>query len=284
MSVYDGQAGIVRFLYERPLGRRLAGLLVRPRVSRAAGWLLDRWPSRLLVGPFIRRNRVPMEDYPARRYRSFNDFFTRRIRPERRPIDGARDHLIAPCDGKLTAYPLTDGAVFSVKGTEYTLEQLLRDRDLAEIYEGGTLLLFRLTVDDYHRYCYAAGGRAGPISHIPGVYHTVHPRAAAARPIYRENTREYQSLETEEFGRVLMMEVGALLVGRIHNHRGAGEVRRGEEKGFFAYGGSTVILLLERGRVRVDGDIWNNARAGEETLVKMGERIGTAEKPSGTGI
>lgn len=275
VETYDGQGSMIRFLYEKPLGQQLLKLLIRPGVSKAAGWCLSRSPSRLLVGPFVRKNRLDLTDYPERKYKSFNDFFTREIRPGRRPVDEDACHLIAPCDSKLTAIPIAPDARFSVKGVEYTLESLLRDQELSDRYQGGMLLLFRLSVDDYHRYCYVADGRKSGNVRIPGVFHTVSPHAAEKLPIYRENTREYSLLETWAFGTVLMMEVGALLVGRICNHHQAAKVCRGQEKGMFLFGGSTVLLLLERDRVRLDADILKNSEGGEETIVKMGERIGT---------
>ena len=277
VNTYDGQGTVIRFLYEKPLGQQLLKLLIRPGVSKAAGWCLSRGPSRLFVGPFVRKNRLDLTDYPERKYKSFNDFFTREIYPGRRPVDQDASHLIAPCDSKLTAIPITPEARFSVKGVEYTLESLLRDQGLSDRYQGGMLLLFRLSVDDYHRYCYVADGIKSENVRIPGVFHTVSPHAAEKLPIYRENTREYSLLETRQFGTVLMMEVGALLVGKIQNHHQAAEVRRGQEKGLFQFGGSTVLLLLEPGRVRLDADILKNSEGGEETIVKMGERIGTTD-------
>lgn len=277
VDTYDGQGGAIRFLYEKPIGQQLLKLLIRPGVSKAAGWFLSRRVSCVFVEPFIRKNGLDMSDYPDRKYRSFNDFFTRSILPGRRNVDADIDHLIAPCDSKLTAISITPDARFSIKGVEYTLESLLRDQELSGRYQGGTLLLFRLSVDDYHRYCYVADGRKSDNVRIAGVFHTVSPHAAEKVSIYRENTREYSLLETARFGTVLMMEVGALLVGRIRNHHRAAEVQRGQEKGMFEFGGSTVVLLLERDRVRLDEDILKNSARGEETIVKMGEKIGTAE-------
>ncbi len=274
VPTYDGQGRAVRFLYRNPWGQQLMKLLISPGISSAAGWLLSRSVSRILVKPFVRRNGLDLSDYPRCRYRSFNDFFTRKILPDRRPVDMERSHLIAPCDSKLSAVPITGDAHFRIKGVEYTLESLLRDQELSDRYQGGMLLLFRLSVDDYHRYCYVADGRKSENIRIPGVYHTVSPYAAEQLPIYRENTREYTLLETEEFGTVLVMEVGAMLVGQIQNHHGAAQVRRGQEKGMFQFGGSTVVLILERGSVELDADILRNSAAGEETLVKMGEKIG----------
>lgn len=240
---------------------------------------MSRKISTVFVKPFIRKNGLDMSDYPKKRYRSFNDFFTRTILPERRPIDGDNSHLIAPCDGKLTAAEITPDVTVLVKGNLYTVAQLLKNEPLARQYQGGWLLLFRLSVDDYHRYCYVSDGVQGERVRIPGVYHTVHPFAAEKRMIYRENTREYCRIETADLGPMVQMEVGALLVGRIKNHLTQGPVRRGQEKGMFEFGGSTVILMIEKDRVELDGDILKNSRSGEETVVKMGEKIGTRMQP-----
>lgn len=271
---YDNQAGIIRFLYTTALGGVLLRPLICPGFSRFMGHVLSSRISRVLVGPFIRKNHISMEDYPPQRYRSFNDFFTRTILPERRPVAMTQDHLIAPCDSKLSVTRLETDTRFFIKGVEYTAGDLLRSEDLAQKFAGGWLLLFRLTVDDYHHYLYPLSGTESTRVVIPGVFHTVNPLAAGIRPIYRENTREYTCTETE-FGTLLQMEVGALLVGRISNHMGAGPVQRGTEKGMFEFGGSTVVLMLEPGRLQPDEDILRNSSAGEETIVKMGERIGT---------
>lgn len=278
VETYDGERGMLAFLYTTGPGRLILKLLIQPWVSRGVGAFLSTPLSKPMIGPFVRKNNMDLSDYPASAYSSFNDFFARKIDPARRAVPGDRQVLIAPCDGKLTAIEIGQDNRFFVKGVVYTLDTLLWSCDLAEKYRGGTLLLFRLTVDDYHRYCWPFAGTPGEPKRIPGVYHTVNPLAAEKMPIYRENTREYLEIETECFGRALMMEVGALLVGRIQNHPILGTVHRGQEKGYFQFGGSTVILLLGPNTVQLDQDIIRNSRNGEETVVKMGEQIGYATK------
>lgn len=270
----DGQDRFLEWMYGTRPGRLLVKLMIRPGVSRAAGWLLDRRVSALAVRPFIRKNHIRMDDFEQRRFRSFNDFFTRRVLPGKRPVDDAPGHLIAPCDSKLTVYDIRPDSRFRVKGTEYTLEGLLQSKELAETFLGGTLLLFRLTVGDYHRYTYIDSGFVTGSTRIPGVFHTVNPAAASRCPIYRENTREYSLLESLRFGTVLQMEVGAAMVGRIVNAPGSRNVRRGEEKGRFEFGGSTVIVLLQKGRAILDADLLRNTAQEAETVVRLGERIG----------
>lgn len=270
----DGQDRFLEWMYGTRPGRLLVKLMIRPGVSQAAGWLLDRRVSALAVRPFIRKNHICMDDFEQRRFRSFNDFFTRRVLPGKRPVDDAPTHLIAPCDSKLTVYDIRPDSRFRVKGTEYTLEGLLQSKELAETFLGGTLLLFRLTVGDYHRYTYIDSGFVTGSTRIPGVFHTVNPAAASRCPIYRENTREYSLLESLRFGTVLQMEVGAAMVGRIVNVPGSRNVRRGEEKGRFEFGGSTVIVLLQKGRAILDADLLRNTAQDAETVVRLGERIG----------
>lgn len=270
----DGQDRFLEWMYGTRPGRLLVKLMIRPGVSRAAGWLLDRRVSALAVRSFIRKNHICMDDFEQRRFRSFNDFFTRRVLPGKRPVDDAPGHLIAPCDSKLTVYDIRPDSRFRVKGTEYTLEGLLQSKELAETFLGGTLLLFRLTVGDYHRYTYIDSGFVTGSTRIPGVFHTVNPAAASRCPIYRENTREYSLLESLRFGTVLQMEVGAAMVGRIVNAPGSRNVRRGEEKGRFEFGGSTVIVLLQKGRAILDADLLRNTAQDAETVVRLGERIG----------
>lgn len=154
--------------------------------------------------------------------------------------------FISPCDAKLTVYPIGKESRFCIKHTSYTVEELLKNKKTAAKYEGGYAWVFRLSVEDYHRYCYVASGVKSRNVRIPGVFHTVNPVANDVYPIYKENTREYSLLKTEEFGTILMMEVGALMVGKIENRHEEREVKRGEEKGNFAFGGSTIILLTQK--------------------------------------
>lgn len=280
VTAYDAQSGIIKFLYGTAVGSVILKLLISPAVSRIAGWFLNRKISKIFIRSFVRKNKIDLSDYKKNKFNSYNEFFCREIRPELRPFDRDADALVSPCDGKLTVCPVNDKSVFHIKGGEYTVTSLLQSKELAGKYEGGTLLLIRLSVDDYHRYSYIADGRKGENTRIAGKYHTVNPEAAAKRRIYKENTREYSILHSENFGDILMMEVGAMMVGRIVNLHGGKEVHRGEEKGYFEFGGSTVILMFEKNKVLLDSDLIRNTDDGYETTVKMGERIGSAKSSS----
>lgn len=272
----DGQAKLLSALYGSAFGRLLLKPLVQPPVSKAVGALLSTKASCILIKPFIRSTGIDMNQYLPESYGSYNDFFIRRVKPELRPMEMDPQILISPCDSKLTVLPIGPHSRFTLKHTEYTLESMLRSEELARKYQGGYCLIFRLEVDDYHRFCYAADGEKGENVKIPGVLHTVNPIANDHFPIYKENSREYTVLTNAVFGDILTMEVGALMVGKIHNHHGAAIVKRGQEKGYFLFGGSTVVILLEAGKAVIDEDILKNSEEGIETIVKLGERIGRA--------
>lgn len=272
----DLQNKILNLLYGNMLGRILLKPLVKPWVIKLAELVLSSSCSRILIPLFIKLNKIDMRDYVKSTYHSFNDFFTRKIKKGRRIIDCKPDHLISPCDGKLSVYPIDKNASFVIKNTTYTLRSLFKNKKLADYYEDGILLVFRLTVDDYHRYCYIDSGKKSRNYRIKGVLHTVNPIAHESVHVFKENTREYSVLFSENFGKILLMEVGALLVGKIVNYHDEAYVKRGEEKGRFEFGGSTIIVCLEKGRAVIDKDIMENSLNGIETLVKMGEKIGVA--------
>lgn len=278
----DAQDKILKLLYSSVPGRLVLKPLVHPIISRIGGYCLNSPLSSLFIRPFIHSAGISLKgcERPAGGfYRSFNAFFTRTLEEDARPFHQEPEVLCSPCDGLLSAYPISMERHFTVKHTDYTLARLLRDEKLARRYAGGTALVFRLTVSDYHRYSYIDSGLRSPYRRIKGVLNTVNPAAAASRPIYKENTREYSLLRSRSFGTVLMMAVGAMMVGTIVNHHRdytSLDVFRGQEQGYFSFGGSTLILLFEPESVKIDGDILRNTSLDIETKVTMGESIGRA--------
>lgn len=269
---------MIRFLYGTIPGRAVLRPLVRPTVSGKVGKFLDSRFSRWLVPLFIKKHHIDMKEYEGRSYRSFNDFFTRKRSMER--IDITPMHLISPCDGYLSVYPVADDLTYRIKHVEYSLERLLKSRDLAEQYAGGTCLIFRLTPQDYHRYCYACEGVRVESGVIEGCLHCVRPAAYSSVPVFVENSREYIVLSTPAFGTVVQMEVGALLVGKIHNLRSNRRVFQGQEKGYFEFGGSTILVLVKKNRLELSEDVVKQTRNGKEMRICLGETVGTAESIS----
>lgn len=274
VSNITNQDKLLSFLYTNIFGRMLLKPLIQPQVSKLAGRYLSSAHSKWLISKFIERNEINMDIYEECDYSSFNDFFTRKIKPDCRPVPEDLDVLISPCDCLATVYPIQENTTFSIKNTEYTLRSLLRSPRLAKRFRGGYAYVLRLTVEDYHRYLYSVSGKQSKNYHIDGTFHTVNPIANDYLPIYKENTREYTVIRSKEFGDVLQMEVGALLVGKISNHKQSTVVTRGEEKGFFEYGGSTIVVLTQKGRVTPRSDLLANSKNGYETKVLQAHPLG----------
>lgn len=276
----NGQDKFLRHLYNDWGGRLCLKIIIQPFVTRLGGWFLNTRLSARMISGFVERNHIDLSSCTRQEFASYNDFFTRRLKVGQRPVAADDSVLVSPCDGKVTVSRIGSDSRFYIKDTLYTLERLLKNKKLAERYLGGYAVILRLTVDDYHHYCYVADGEKSPEVKIPGVFHTVNPAANDVCQIYHENTREYCLLKTEQFGTIAMMEVGAMMVGKITNLKpGACEVKKGEEKGYFEFGGSTIVLLLQHGKVRMDSDLIENSENGYETIVRMGERIGKCKLP-----
>lgn len=274
----DGTQGrILKALYGTKTGRQALKVLVQPVVSKAGSRFLDSRISTCCISPFIEKSGIVMDEYEDEDYESYNQFFTRRIKEGKRNFAEEANLLCAPCDSRLSIYPIREDGVFTIKNTVYTMDRLVKSHSLAEKYLGGTLCIFRLTVADYHHYCYVDDGVKTKNYRIPGVFHTVNPLANDQYPVYTENTREFSILKSNHFGNILMMEIGAMLVGKIVNHHEKCTVKRGMEKGFFEFGGSTVVLAFQKDKVAIDKDITVNMQEGYETIVKMGEVIGRRE-------
>ncbi len=270
MSIQD-------FLYNTKTGRILLRPLISRPVSVLLGAFLDSRLSAVLIPFFVKKQGIRLSDYRLKGIKSFNDFFCRRLKKGLRTVSRDINELIAPCDGLLSVYSINALTVLSVKQSSFSIDRLLKDPSLSAGFEGGYALVFRLCVDNYHRYIYFDSGKQHKTRRIKGVYHTVRPVALEKYPVFIENSREYTVIDTEAFGRAVQMEVGALLVGRIVNlKRAPAYVKRGEEKGYFEFGGSTVMILLPEGAAELRPDILKTLNTNTELPVLMGETVGRA--------
>ncbi len=274
-----GDSLTLRFLYRTAPGRMLLKLLIQPKVSEAAGYYLSSRASKWLVPYYIRKNDIDMKgvEIPSGGFASFNDFFTRKritALPKR-----AEGELLSPCDGWLSRVKIRDTTVLMIKATRFSLRDLLGDAKLAEQFRDGEALIFRLTPADYHRYCYAVDGQILSEKKIAGKLHCVRPIALRGIPVFAQNSREYQVIRTEQFGTVVQMEIGALLVGKIKNHdrmqklNSVQNVQSGVEKGYFEFGGSTIILLFQKDAIRLCESRGNRKNTYGERKVRSGECI-----------
>ena len=264
----------LRFLYHTIVGRFVLRGLSSRGISKICGKFLDSKLSKVLIRPFIQKNGIVIDDYYHDDFHCFNDCFSRKIKEGKRPIDPNEMSLISPCDGLLSVYSIQEGLIIPVKQSEYSIASLLQDEKLAKRYQNGICLVFRLCVNHYHRYCYVDSGDKGKNVYIPGKLHTVRPIALESLPVFTENAREYTVMHTEHFGVVTQIEVGALLVGKIKNYHEEYSFSKGEEKGKFLYGGSTIILLFEMNAIHMDNKYLKKPAHSEEIEVKMGERLG----------
>ena len=265
-------AGKLDFLYNNPVGRIFLGIAVSPFVSNIYASKNAKKSSVKKIPAFIKEHNIDMSDFEDREYKSFTDFFTRKIRYGKRPVDMTPGALISPADSKLLVYEIEKDTVMRIKGRTYTADEILGDPENAKEFAGGYALVFRLTVDDYHRFCYPDKGCLISKRFIKGKLHTVSP-VSKNHKIYMENTRLVNLLKTEKFGTIAYIEVGAMLIGRIVDN-GTDVFEKGQEKGYFEPGGSTVIIMVRN--VEIDKDIMEQSASGIETKVRYGERIGRA--------
>lgn len=273
LKVNQSQNRLLKLLYSHFLGRCALKVLTLPFITHIGGLYMNSRLSKRQIQPFIQNYHIDMSQYEKQDYRCYNDFFTRQIKKEARPICQDYHVLIAPADSKLTYYRIGEDTKLWIKDTMYSLSDLLGNHELAQQYDGGTCLVFRLSVDDYHRYCFIDDGSKEEDVYIKGVFHTVNPIANDYYPIYKQNSRSYSLLHTLHFDDVIYMEVGAMMVGKIVNHS-LDSFCRGDEKGYFEFGGSTIVVLLKKDIVEIDEDIVCHSLQHDETRVLMGEKIG----------
>jgi phosphatidylserine decarboxylase len=274
--------GWLRFAYENPAGRFLVWLLAR-RVffSQWYGRKMNKKSSALQIVPFITQFNLDIDEYAKSPfdYKTFNEFFYRALKPEARPIAGGAEVAVFPADGRHLAFQDVDAAAgFYVKGMKFSLTELLGDAALAAKFAGGAMVISRLCPVDYHRFHFPTGGTPGEARLVNGWLYSVSPIALRRRLRYLvENKREVTLIESVGFGVVGMIEVGATNVGSITQSFVPGrEVQKGDEKGLFAFGGSCVITLFPRGRIRIDADVLAQSGEQRETYARMGDRLGVA--------
>jgi phosphatidylserine decarboxylase len=266
------------WLYNNPAGEAtLWALAKRKLVSSVYGRMMDRTSSAKRIHPFIEDFDIDMSDAQKHDFESFNDFFTRKLNDNARPIDTSHISLVSPADGKILAYSDIGNSDFIIKGYRFDVASFLDNRALAQKYNDGTLFIIRLAPVDYHRFHFPVSGKLASNMKIEGDYYSVSPFALRKKAeILCLNKREYTILSNPMFGEVIMAEVGATMVGSIvQTYRGT-YVQKGEEKGFFKFGGSTVVMLFEKNKICVDRDLLIYTAKGFECAVKMGERIGVS--------
>ncbi len=274
----------LQWIYGNRLGKLTLGTLVRRKwFSKIYGRTQDWSFSKKKIKSFVRSQGIDLTEAERENpqdYHSFNDFFTRRLKKGARKISKGQSTLASPADGKLLAYENIDREkVVQVKGLEYSLGELISDEEAAKTYQGGSKIIIRLAPSDYHRFHFPDSGVMGHTKEIKGKYSSVNPMALEKiLRLYVQNKRDVTKFYSHNFGEILYIEIGATCVGTIvQTAKENQSVEKGQEKGYFAFGGSTVILFFKPGEVKVHKDLLENTENGMETKVYMGEGIG--EKP-----
>ncbi len=259
------------FVYNNFLGKLFLPIVISKPITTILGNYYNSKLSKIGIQKYIRKNNIDMNLFKEKEYKSFNDFFTR----ERKEISFSqkKKDFCAPCDGFLSAYKIENNRTFWIKGIEYSLEELLHNFSLSKKYKDGIMYIFRLVPANYHRYHYFDNGKVLMQKQIKGVFHTVRPVALEKKKVFIENTRTYSLLSTENFGDIIFLEVGALGVGKIMNHQKK-SFQKGEEKGMFFFGGSTVIVIFEKNILKPDKKLLEMSTQKYEAVVQCGCKIG----------
>lgn len=267
----------VQFLYGTKCGRVLLYVILALRVPKLLGCVLRSPLSRFYIPSFIKKNGIDMSGFEGVRFKSFNDFFTRK---KEITFDSEANHLISPADSLLSVYSITEDSTFHIKGFDYTLEDFfdaerfgMSKEETTELFKGGMCLVFRLCATDYHRYCYVDSGSQNGNHFIQGSLYSVQPLAAENFRLYTKNRRSWTIMTTQNFGKIAQIEVGAFSVGGIQNHLESASFQKGQEKGYFDLHGSTIVLLLQKDIIQLRDKIKKVTDTGAEYRIKIGECV-----------
>lgn len=270
----------IQWTYESPIGKGITELIAKRKIfSKLYGMHCDSKSSARKIPSFVSDFNINMNQSikSINEFTSFNDFFTRKLKPDARPINYDPNVLISPGDGRLLAFENIDlDNLVQVKGITYSLKELIKDDNISKEYAEGICIILRLCPTDYHRFHFIDSGIPCENHHIKGHYYSVNPMALNAIPkLFCENKREWSIFKSDNFGDVLNIEVGATCVGSIiQTYKPNAQVKRGDEKGYFKFGGSTTIFFLKKGYAKIDSDIIEQSKLGFESKVLLGEKIG----------
>jgi len=271
---------ILEYLYTKKIGLFLTkSIFKRKFFSKVYGNQLKTKFSKRKILDFIEKNSIDTNEFldDINSFKSFNDFFIRKFKKNARPFIEDLNSFPAPCEARYFAWnESSKNTALPVKGIQVTASKLLNDEEKAKLFLGGPILIARLCPVDYHRYHYPDDGTTVESYPIYGKLHSVNPIALEKdSKIFITNERRVSILKTKNFGYIAYIEVGALCVGKIiQTHNELYEFKRGDEKGYFLFGASTVILLFEPKSIKFDDDIIQNTNQGLETFIKLGTKIG----------
>lgn len=270
----------LKWLYYNPFGKLATSILVKRKfLSSYYGSTMDKEESKDKIKDFVDNFNINMDESleSIDSFKTFNEFFYRKLTADARKIDDGDDSIVSPADGKIIAFPdINKLDNFFIKGSEFNLKQFLNDNDLFKKYKDGAMAIIRLAPADYHRYHFPAAGTPSIAKLIDGDYYSVSPYAVKdnIRFLY-ENKRVITDLEINQNINIAIIEVGATMVGGIEQtYKPGAPIKKGDEKGYFKFGGSTVVLIFPKDTVVFDEDLLENSNNSLETKIMMGEKIG----------
>jgi len=246
---------------------------------RLYGLWVDRSASQRNIKKFIQDFHIDVSqiEKPVDQYTDLNAFFSRKLKPESRPFAQDASIFCSPADGKILVYPqLSERTLLPIKGSHVDISALLASESDTRLFHGGSACILRLAPNDYHRFHFPTDGQSCPPRTIDGRYYPVNQLALSIKPdLFAHNKRALTYIDSKCFGRFSYIEVSGFAVGRIIQTHLPGPIKQGQEKGYFQFGGSTLVLLFEPDRINFDQDLIGHTQSNLEVQVQAGTQIGT---------
>ncbi len=271
--------GFIKWAYQTMSGKLFNPLLYNfSFLSAILGKFFDSKLSKGRIAKVIAELDIDMSEVEKQNFETFNDFFYRKLRKEVRPFNDDNHEICSPADGRVLVYPeLAENTTIKVKGAESNIADLFAG-DFPE-FEGGSVAVVRLCPADYHRFHFPCSGVITQTKKIKGQFHSVNPVALeSVENVFVRNKREYSIIENPVFGKVGYLEVGAFGVAGIEQTWSDKNVQKMDEKGYFKFGGSTVVLVFEKNKIEFTKDLLENSAKGMEVLLKVGTPLGTSKQ------
>jgi phosphatidylserine decarboxylase len=270
----------LNWLYYHPFGQLgLESMVKKKFLSDWYGRQMEKPSSAKRIAPFVEEYNINMDDFVDQDYMNFNAFFYRKLKPDKRLVDKDPTSLISPADGKILVYQNIRKHDFIVKGYRFDLQSFLQNDSLSEVFNGAAFFIIRLCPSDYHRYHFPTSGQVIYKKDIDGYYYSVSPFALRQKiELLTMNKRKYSVIRTKAFGDIIYAEVAATMVGSMMDTYTNHFIKKGQEKGYFKFGGSTIVLICHTDSVQIDTDLLHNTSMQLETEVRMGERLAATIK------
>ena len=273
---------VLYFLYGNSLAAKILLFFIKkPLFSKIYGVLKKTKFSRRKIKNFVEKFNIETSEFIKKtsEFKSFNDFFIRELKKESRPIEKDEKVLITPSDARYLVYENSKECFF-IKNEKFYLKDFLQNEKLAKDFENGPMVIIRLNPTDYHRFHFPCNCKASKSKLINGYLYSVNPFALYKNyKIFKQNKRVLTILETEKFGKILFVEIGATAVGSINQTFSAEKkYLKGDQKGYFSFGGSSIVMLFEKDKIKFDEEFLKMTKKNVEVYSKFGKILGKIPK------